>query len=115
MIFIACRWFLSDDEESSMKCDDIVPDYYMWDKILDTQITWNRRENMRFFRMCGYFWSMTIKYAGKVKPLKPLEYLLHKEMLGHLKFGEVIEISVDASGEAAGAMVAQNGKIVRVF
>ena len=104
MILIACRWFLSDDEESSMKFDDVVPDYYMLDKILG--------EIMRFFRMCGNFWSMTIKYAGKVKPL---EYLLHKEMLGHLKFGEVIEISVDASGEAAGAMVAQNGKIVRVF
>jgi hypothetical protein len=32
-----------------------------------------------------------------------------------LHYGQPIEISVDASGEAAGAMVVQNGKIVRIF
>ncbi len=38
-----------------------------------------------------------------------------RPMIGHLNFGDPIEISVDASGEAAGAMVVQNGRIVRAF
>jgi hypothetical protein len=106
------------------------------DKIMETPTPINRRGLMRFLGMCGYYRSMIVNYAGIVKPL---EYLLRKEvafvwggeqekafrdlleifkqrpMLGHLRFRESIEISVDASGDAAGAMVVQGGKIVRVF
>jgi hypothetical protein len=79
---------------------------------------------------------MIKNYAGVVKPMelllrKDMEFVWGKDqqeafeelkklfkerpMLGHLNFGNQIEISVDASGEAAGGMVVQDGKIVRVF
>jgi hypothetical protein len=106
------------------------------DKILATPEPKNRKEMMRFLGMCGYYRSLIKNYAAMVQPLELLlrkdesyvwggdqkkafdslrNQFIERPMLGHIVFGSPIEISVDASGVAAGAMVVQGGKIVRIF